>query len=96
MHVNDDAAFTKKEYHTRNFSLKMTELYEKYPPLKQSEIAEDNEMHLKLKAYHDELLRTSVLKEDHDLMNRGQRSDHPVKNFHCEWKKGMSPTSCRY
>jgi len=45
-----------REVNQRNASLEITQLYKNYPPLKQNMIVDDNEMHLKLKTYHDQLL----------------------------------------
>ena len=51
-----DITSVSRDVNQRNASLNITDLYKNYPPLKQSEVVEDNEMHLKLKTYHDKLL----------------------------------------
>ena len=71
---------------------KMSQFYKTYPPLKHSETVECNEMHLKLKAYHDQLLRKvsnvsteKVTDEIRDVVTDLALLDHDKRKF--TWSK---------
>jgi len=52
----DDNCCTNRALH-KKFLSELSKLYKQYPPVKPPEIVETDTLHIKLKAYHDELLR---------------------------------------
>ena len=54
---NNNRSSFKNQDTLKNFS-SLKELYKEYPPLKNSQLGENNPMHMKLKQYHDKLMQT--------------------------------------
>ena len=84
---NNNRSPLKNQDTLKNFS-SLKELYKKYPPLKNSQLHENNPMHMKLKQYHDKLMQTvnsvsteKVTEEVRDIIKDITQIDSLTRKF---------------